>query len=140
MKTKEAIQIEKERLTKRIETVERLTTFVEKHAEFLDANDVNVEINIINDSVDFNWPDRKKLVTILLHFGGQWKKQYNSVSIDYLTTIDNVNIRVYGAQPPDNCKIVEVIEEVPETVNPARKVKKYKIVCDEEKKDENVNS
>lgn len=58
---------------------------------------------------------------------GKWKKKLcpgNSLTIDYNTTVDGVDVEIYGTPPPASCKIVEEEIEVP-----ARKEIKLTLVC-----------
>jgi hypothetical protein len=95
--------------------------------------DLDLEYESITSGIDINWPANHEIVTTIMQriAGGKWNKEYSGSYINYINTTyhPTLQIRIYGSPPPPSCKLVEYEEEVP--AQPARKVKKVKIVCDE---------
>jgi hypothetical protein len=83
--------------------------------------------------LDFNYPGRETTVTLIAHIkAGKWDKTLSGANgkIDYVNkTLCPLELRIYAADPPGSCKIVEIPEEVP--AQPARIVIRKKVVCTE---------
>lgn len=125
-------------LHERIDLNQQRINFLRKHRNFL--NELLESSNLCLDTwshkgFDFNWPKRDQVNAILLHFGGKWTKTYeDNKELHYTQEIDGLRIRLYCAELPPSCKIVEErIEHPAETVTvPARTEVRRKIVCNEE--------
>lgn len=83
-------------------------------------------------NIDFNYLEHEKTVELIKVFGGKWKKDYQSDSINYTQEEPTVvfedreyRVRVYCGKPPPNCKLVECGEEWV----PGYSRKKFKIEC-----------
>lgn len=84
--------------------------------------------------IDFDNLTHSQVVQVVRAFGGKWDKTVadsDKSRVDYQTRepVSGVTIRCWQGEPPPSCKIVEVEEEIPATVVPARKVKVKKMVC-----------
>lgn len=98
-------------------------------------SDVSLSFGYIGDgtSIDIDNTDRA-ITTALISYlkAGIWTKEpaYNA-TINYVnTTLLNIPIRIYGAEPPPSCKIVEEDVEIP--AQPARIEKRKRVVCPSE--------
>jgi hypothetical protein len=81
--------------------------------------------------IDFDYLPHNKVVRVLLTFPGKWTKEPASEGrINYILKYSaKLTIRCYQGNPPPNCQIIEVEEEVPAVPASIRKVKK--LVCKE---------
>lgn len=107
-----------------------------KRLEWLDANRetidaIGVEVSLVGETVDLDNPTRDQVLQIIKAFGaGEWEKKpsaHDPSTIDYLTQIDGVLVRMYAAPPPPSCRVVEEWVDVPAV--PATRVKKLKLEC-----------
>lgn len=84
-------------------------------------------------SVDFDYPGRAVTVDLISHLkAGKWEKEISNVDgkIDYINkTMCPLKLRIYAAEPPGSCKIVEIPVEIP--AQPARIEMRKKVVCTE---------
>lgn len=92
-----------------------------------------VSLSVFGDYVDFNSLTRAETVSLITHLkSGKWDKTpSSSVSdkIDYVnsTFLPDAKLRIWGAEPPASCKVVEEDVEIP--AQPARIEKRRKLVC-----------
>jgi hypothetical protein len=123
--TLDSIDSQIERLKKQREAVvligEKLSDYPEQ-----------VGISTFMNFVDFDNPTRAQAVKLITHLKtGKWDKEPSSVEgkINYTnsTFVPGVTLRIYAAEPPHSCKVVEVDVEIP--AQPARTVKQKKLVC-----------
>lgn len=84
-------------------------------------------------SIDFDYPGRAVTVDLISHIkAGKWDKELSYVDgkIDYSnTTMCPLKLRIYAAEPPGSCKIIETPVEIP--AQPARIEMRKKVVCTE---------
>jgi len=83
---------------------------------------------VYNEQLDFNNLTREETVAILSALpAGTWTKSVNAslpYLIDYEGVVDGVKVRLWGAAPPESCRVIEVEEVVPATT-----IKRRKIIC-----------
>ncbi len=82
--------------------------------------------------IDFDNPTRAQVVDILVAFGGKWSKAlaFDSSTINYEQPIDGgLVLRLYHAEPPPSCQLVE--EDVVIPAQPERIEKRTRLVCKE---------
>lgn len=83
--------------------------------------------------IDIEYPGRKAVVDLITHFkAGKWDKELSGVEgkINYLNkTLLSLPLRIYAAEPPPSCRIVEEDTLIP--AQPARVIKRKKVVCTE---------
>ena len=105
------------------------------------ASDFTVETASVSGTgfcyIDIDFPSRADVVNILkvLHVG-KWEKSKvsnESEKLNYISPpiIGDVAVRLWAAQPPGSCRIVEETVEVPETVVPAHTKIVKRLVCSE---------
>ena len=84
-------------------------------------------------TIDFDYPGRNQVIDLITHMkAGKWDKEVSASEgrMDYKNkTLISMPLRIYAAEPPPSCKIVEVPVEIPAT--PARTVMRKTIVCKE---------
>ena len=93
-------------------------------------DDLKLEASFCGDYIDFDHLEHDQVVKVIQAIGGKWNKNLGSVegTIDYTTTTESGQLlRCYAGKPPPNCKIIDVLEEVP--AQPARTVMRKKLVC-----------
>lgn len=82
-------------------------------------------------SIDFDYPGREQVIELIQHFkAGKWDKQLSNSEgkIDYINkTMVSLPVRIYGAEPPPSCKIVEEVYDIP--ARPATTGVRRKVVC-----------
>jgi len=118
-------------LNREIATRESLKQFIIWHAARFHGLP---EPHIYHHQIDFDNCDREQIVRVVKAFPGRWDKSPNpsqQTRIDYETEFDGVKIRLWQGEPPPSCKLVEEEIEVPETIVPAHKVKRVRMVCGE---------
>jgi hypothetical protein len=80
---------------------------------------------IFSDYLDFNSLSREQSLEVISTLkAGKWTKSVNQCSpdtIDYLTEINGVKVRLWAAAPPDSCRVIEVEE--------ATKIVRRKLIC-----------
>lgn len=84
----------------------------------------------LRESIDFDRLTHDDVVKVLKALGGKWDKEVNSAEssrVDYSTKIDGLKVRLWAGEPPPNCKIVEVQEEIPAVPATTRTVRR--LVC-----------
>lgn len=98
-----------------------------------DIPDLNV--SSYPDTIDFDDPTRKQAVAIMEKLGaGKWDKDVlENGRLEYTNTtlFPGIRIRLWSAEPPPSCKIVEYEEVIPAHQVEETKIKKYKLVCNE---------
>lgn len=113
-----------------------LRAFVEKHSLTLQE----FKPDIYGGGIDFNRPSREECLQIIRAFrGGRWEKEkgFDDDKLNYITIIDGVQLRLYGAPPPNSCRIVEELEHVPAQPAYTRVVRR--VICPEPKGVEDAN-
>lgn len=123
-----------ERIDAQIETLKRQRENVvllgEKLADF--PHDVN--LSVYGEFVDFDNLTRAQVVALITHLkSGKWDKSPSNQSgkIDYVNAgfLKDAKLRIWAAEPPASCKLVEEDVEIP--AQPARIEKRMKLVCKE---------
>jgi hypothetical protein len=83
------------------------------------------------NTIDIDYVGRAETINLITHFkAGRWDKTLSNHpgKIDYVNkNLTSIPLRIYGAEPPPSCKIVEVEVEIP--AQPARIEKVRKVVC-----------
>ena len=80
--------------------------------------------------IDFDRLTHPDIIRVLQAVGGKWDKAISNAgdgTIDYTQEINGVTIRLWAGEPPPNCQIIEVEEEIP--AQPARKEIRRKLQC-----------
>lgn len=91
-------------------------------------DEIELDAVFWSNQIDFNELNHDDVIKVIKHIGGKWDKTpSDGGTINYETKVGDRKIRCWNGQPPPNCKIVEVIEEVP--AQPARMVTRKKLVC-----------
>jgi hypothetical protein len=92
---------------------------------------IDVDASFCGDKIDFdNLPHAKIIEVVKALNSGKWSKTpAENGTVNYTTTVGEVDSRCWQGEPPPNCKIVEYLEEVPEQIIPAKVVTKRKLVC-----------
>lgn len=84
-------------------------------------------------TIDFDYPGRAEVIELVTFLkAGKWDKEPSASGgkIDYKNhTLVSMPLRIYAAEPPASCKVVEVDELIP--AQPARVVKVKTLVCKE---------
>lgn len=101
-------------------------------ASKLNTFDEQLSVSTHGDYIDFDNLKRGQVVKLLSHLkSGKWKKEpgYESGKINYIneTFLPDTKLRLYAAEPPASCKLVEEEIEIP--AQPARKEKRIRLVC-----------
>lgn len=128
----------KENLEALIVNYNKVLTFVNHKKEGLELLEVEgIVPNNNSFGLDFDNLKREQVLLVIKVLAlGKWNKSpnYNGKSLDYShTTEDGVFIRLYAAQPPQSCQLIE--EEYEEPAQPAQMKKRFKIVCKSENED-----
>jgi hypothetical protein len=127
-----ALSREKERVVKELVKSNALIAFIEKRKAFFETMGGRVEINHCMNCIDINWPTREQAVQCILHLPGKWEKHYAQTKITYTANIEGTDVRIYEADPPPHCSIVEEVVKIPERTIPAHEETVRKIVCHED--------
>lgn len=84
-------------------------------------------------AIDFDFPGRAETVELITFLkAGKWDKTLSSTEgkIDYINKhLISMKLRIYAAEPPGSCKIIETEVEIP--AQPARKVMRKTLQCTE---------
>lgn len=126
------IQESLDRIDAQIETLKKQRENVVLLGEKLADYPHEVSISAFGDFIDFDNLNRAQVVSLLTHLkSGKWDKAASGQAgkIDYVnsTFLKDAKLRIWGAEPPASCKIVEVEVEIP--AQPARIEKQKKLVC-----------
>lgn len=117
------------RLRKEIELRENQIVALNKLAELV-AEDVTPVA--WNGFIDFNNPSREGALALIRKLPGKWQKSPSGedAKLDYVNReiCPGIPVRLYAAEPPPSCKVVE--EEVTIPAQPETKVKRMKLVCE----------
>lgn len=103
-------------------------------AQYLDLELDKATVSYYGGYIDFNTPSRNDVRAILSRIkGGKWSKCKNSneSSLNYISEreiVPGVKFRIWGAEPPPSCKLVE--EDVLVEAVPAHIEKRFRMVCD----------
>lgn len=111
-----------------ISTREKLMTQVE--GLNLQNLDITAEPQVWEGQIDFNHLPHEQIIELIKAVGGKWDKVPTSGvdgKIDYSTEVNGLKIRCWAGQPPPNCKLVEVLETIPD--QPERIVTRMKLQC-----------
>lgn len=123
-----------ERIDQQIATLQRQKQAVIALGEKLADYPHEIDISAYGDYVDFNNLNRTETVALITHMKfGKWDKSPSAYEgkIDYVnqTAIPDVKLRIWGAEPPPSCKLVETEVEIP--AQPARMEKRITLQCKE---------
>lgn len=92
--------------------------------------DIAQRSDVYNGALDLNQLSREQTVRALAALAaGKWTKKINTLMpecIDYEGEVDGVRVRLWGAAPPESCRVIEFEEVVPATT-----VKRRRLVCSE---------
>lgn len=93
-----------------------------------------VSLTVFAEFVDFDNLNRAQVVALITHLkSGKWNKSPSGTpgKIDYVneTFLPGAKLRIWSAEPPASCKLVEEEVEIPAV--PARIEKRMKLVCKE---------
>ena len=107
--------------------LQAMENFVLKHSDFLES----YNFDTLCQKVDFNQATRLEIIAIMYYFTGKWSKEYLGTQLNYIQVIDGVTVRIYDAELPPSCKIVDEIIDIEAVTIPARTEVRKKIVCNE---------
>jgi hypothetical protein len=86
-----------------------------------------------SQSIDFDFPGRAETVELITFLkAGKWDKALSNSEgkIDYINKhLISMKLRIYAAEPPGSCKIIETEVEIP--AQPARKIIRKTLQCTE---------
>ena len=102
-------------------TEEKFDSLLNALDRFPQLNDLSVEISYSYEaeSIDFDYLTHEQTIEVIKVLGGKWTKSLNGTdTIDYKTTIEGVNFRIFGGQPPPSCQIIEETVIVPSQYTP----------------------
>ena len=80
--------------------------------------------------IDFDNLKREQVLLVIKVLAvGKWEKSpnYSGTTLDYSNVQDGFNIRIWGAEPPASCQLIE--EEYEEPAQPAKISKRFRLVC-----------
>jgi hypothetical protein len=130
MKIKETLEQEIKEENSRRDKFDKCVSWLQTHAEELDAAGVEAEIYTYTNSIDFNNLPHNKIVKVMVIVkGGEWKKEYRDNVIDYTTTVGGLSFRCWAGEPPSNCILVEELVVIPSTYVPEHTEKRLKLQC-----------
>lgn len=123
-------------MPKLIERLQKELVELQNIIEFLVRHPIIEELEIIEKPylcggyLDFDGLTHKQRVALMLHFGGQWKRENNTGTVTYTRKEEygGFKIRFYGAQPPPSCTLVYEEVLVPEKVQVIPEHKEKRIV------------
>lgn len=120
-------------LNKQKGRIETMIAFLQTHKARFEA--LGLKLSRWTDKIDFDRLKHPDVMRVVQAFPGKWTKTLSADSgrIDYETSVDGVSLRVWSGEPPPNCRIVE--EDV---YLPAQTVKRFKLVCVEERQEVNA--
>jgi len=115
------------KLKREIEERQQQLEFLETIENELKA--ISVDAVFYGDGIDFDNLTHPQTINVIKAFGGDWEKtpSGSEAKIDYERQVNGKRIRVWGGEPPPNCKLVDVIETIP--AQPERVVTRKKLVC-----------
>lgn len=115
-----------EKLREEIKNRAARIRWLRKHGEKLSGLP---NATLFQEKIDFDHLPHAQVIEVVRALGGKWKKSAGNTAgkVNYETTVDGVQVRCYEGEPPPSCKLVEVEEVIP--AQPARTVKKFKMVC-----------
>lgn len=130
MKTTEAIKS----IDQQIETLTKQRNALLELSAKLEGLDEDIHVSVCNEHIDFDNPTRTQAVKLMTHLKmGKWRKEvgYSAGKINYIHDglAPGIKLRMFGAEPPASCRLVE--EEVVIPAQPARTEKRMKLVCKE---------
>lgn len=121
----------KEQIEKELLCWQKMLDFVNSKAEaFQQLEEAGLTPRLAGTDIDFDNLKREQVLKVIEVLRvGKWEKSpnYSGKALDYTNVQDGFNVRLWGAQPPNSCQLIE--EEVELPPEPARKVKKFKLVC-----------
>lgn len=118
------------------ETLAEIRTRFHRHLELCDvAETIMVRMpldaipncSIVSDSLIIYNQDRSGALAVIRALGGKWAKTLNRSNperIDYTQTINGMEVQMWGAMPPESCRIITEEIEIP-----AHKKTKRTLVC-----------
>ena len=116
-----------------IERLQHKKAFLLRHQETIELLGLS-PCCASRDYIDFDCLKREQVVEIFKRIGGTWNKEVafaREDKINYLQPLDNgITLRLYHAEPPDSCKLIE--EDVVIPAQPERVEKRTRLVCKEE--------
>lgn len=85
---------------------------------------------ICGSYIDFDRLEHADVIKVIRTFGGKWKKSLNGTErVDYERKLDcGITLRCWNGKPPPSCRVVEIEEEVPEQVIPAKPAEPERII------------
>ena len=78
--------------------------------------------------LDLNYLTHDEIIKVIQIFPGKWDKELNGARINYINR--EAKVRCYAGEPPPSCRLVEEEIEIPP--QPARKEKRFRLVCKDE--------
>ena len=120
------------RLREKVASLNRRIEWLIEHTDQMEQCP-EASISLLFDTMDFDLLSHAEVVKVLLAFPGYWNKKIDEndgkPTIHYTQEVDGITVRCWHGQPPPSCRIVEESVEIPETVIPAHKEIKRKLVC-----------
>jgi hypothetical protein len=119
------VQEEVDALARQIASKKSQIEWLERHRAKLESLPPASINEFIGARLDFDDLSHDRVIEVIKAFGGKWEKSISARSgdrIDYRTVFDGFAVRCYAGEPPPACKIVEVEEYVPASVQKVRKL------------------
>lgn len=123
-----------ETLKERIRQAERQIAALTRMAELLPH--IEEAPDAYADQLDFNRLPRASVVAVMQGLAaGKWTRTVSTAddgTLDYTneTMFPGVKVRLWAAEPPPSCRVVECEELVPEHVVPAQRKIVKKVICE----------
>lgn len=126
-------------IEEQVKKINAASKAIAKMLELLAGYEGKKQFGIYAENIDFNYFSHEEIVSLMKHLrGGKWEKKlsYDNKSIDYTNTtlIPGFTVRFWSAAPPPSCRIVVEEVDIPAVVTtvPARKEKRFRMICTEE--------
>lgn len=131
-----AIIEEQEKTIKRCQATMK---WLQNNKATIESLDIADSVSDCGGQVDFDHLPRTKVIEVIKAFPGKWVKSEYEGMLSYVLASekDGPIIRMWNAAKPNCCRVIEVDEELP--AQPARTVKRRKLVCDPDFVDEVVS-
>ena len=123
----------KDKIQERIEANEREIATLKALNAALPELGVQVEKATVSFSafLDIDHPTREDVLRIMAALGaGRWEKTANGATLNYITKdpfVNGLRVRLWAAEPPGSCRVVEETVVIPAA--PERVEKRKRLIC-----------
>lgn len=130
----------KERITETLTESTKTCEILAKFLSWLDERDIDLEQGYVSvalwcKTIDINGTSRKDVEKILYHFKlGKWaKEKQGDTLLNYISELpcfDDFKVRLYAAEPPGSCTLIEERVVIPaKPAEPERVVTRMVLKC-----------